>query len=241
MRQQTTRTDQLNHNERLLLSVVEQLSRPLLQLHHLAELAELQPKTAAEQWQLVRLLSGTSLQLAESYALSLRLEGKLTSVQLEPLAISSLLYEAAEALEPYAKQSGVTLELDTGPRAVPVLGDRMVLQAALVSLGQVFIDGGSQQDDMATIRLSAHRSRYGMVAGLYSDMSGLGAESLRQARQLHGRARQPLQRLVSGPAAGVFVADSLLRSLASRLHVARYHKLTGLAATLVPSAQLQLV
>jgi hypothetical protein len=58
---------------------------------------------------------------------------------------------------------------------------------------------------------------------------------------MQGRARQPMQRLVSGPAAGVFVADSLLQTLAARLHVAKYHNLTGLAATLQPSRQLQLI
>jgi hypothetical protein len=50
-----------------------------------------------------------------------------------------------------------------------------------------------------------------------------------------------LQRLVSGPAAGVFVADSLLETLSAHLHVARYHNLNGLAATLQPSQQLQLI
>ncbi len=234
-------TQQVNQDERLLLSVVEQFARPLLQLNYLAELAEANPEAAREQWETVRLLSGSSLQLAESYALSLRLNGKLTTLELEPLAVSSLLYDTAHVLEPYAKQLGVTLELDTGPRAVPVMADRAVLRAALTSLGQVFIDGGSQQEKTAIVRLAAHRSRYGMVAGLYTDMTSLGAESLRQARQLQGKARQPLQRLVSGPAAGVFVADALLHNLASRLHVARYHKLTGLAATLAPSAQLQLI
>jgi hypothetical protein len=39
----------------------------------------------------------------------------------------------------------------------------------------------------------------------------------------------------------VFVADSLLQTLAARLHIARYRNLTGLATTLQPSQQLQLV
>lgn len=229
-------------NEALLLNVVEQLSRPLLQLRSMAELAATDPALVAEQWQAVRLLADTGLQLAESYALNLRLHGKLTLLELEPVAVSALLYDTAHALEPYAKQHGVSLELETGPRVAPVLADRTVLQAALTSLGQVFIESSSQQETAAAVRLSAHRSRYGMVTGLYTDAAAsLGAESLRQARQLQAKARQPLQRLVSGPAAGVFVADALLQNLASRLHVARYHKLTGLAATLTPSAQLQLI
>jgi len=123
----------------------------------------------------------------------------------------------------------------------PILADRAVLQAAMTSLGQVFVLSQAESDVPAAVRLSAHRSRYGVVAGLYSHLPQLGADSLRRAHALQGRARQPLQRLVTGPAAGVFVADSLLRTLAARLHVARYHSLTGLATTLQPSSQLQLI
>jgi hypothetical protein len=120
-----------------------------------------------------------------------------------------------------------------------------VLASVLTSLGQVFIDAGAESETQIgqarTVYLGAHRSRHGVVTGLYSSSQDMSATSLRQARQLQGRARQPLQRLVTGPAAGVFVADSLLESLQSRLHVARYHKLTGLAATLMPSQQLALI
>ncbi len=233
---------QLQNDERLLLSVAEQLTRPLLQINRLAELAAADPSAATtEQWQTVQTIAGASLQLAESYALSLRLTGQLAALEFEPLTISSLLYDTAAVLEPAAKQFGVTLELDTGPKAAPVLADRMVLLAALRSLGQAFIEGGAESDQPAVVRLAAYRSRYGIVAGLYSSVHELGADSLRQARQLQGRARQPLQRLTAGPAAGVFVADALLQNLSSHLHAARYHKLTGLAATLLPSPQLQLV
>jgi hypothetical protein len=88
--------------------------------------------------------------------------------------------------------------------------------------------------------LSAHHGRYGVVAGCYSS-TALGTDTFRRAQSMQGRARQPIQQLVSGPAAGVFVADSLLQTLSARLHVARYRGMTGLAATLQPSEQLQLV
>lgn len=237
VRQDTT---QLSGQEQLLLSVVEQLSRPLLQMSHLAELAQSGEPTL-DDWKLMHTIAQSSLQLVESYSLSLRLQGKLTALEMEPLAVSSLLYDAAHLLDPVAKQYGVTLELDAGPRMTPIYGDRQVLQSVLTSLGHVFIASGAEQDTPVRVRLSAHRGRYGVVTGLYSSLVDLGTDSLRQARQLHGTARQPLQRLISGPAAGVFVADSLLASLQSRLHVARYHKLSGLAATLLPSQQLRLV
>ena len=225
------------------MGLAEQLSRPFLQVAQLAELAggATDQQTVAAHWQTVRAISESSLQLVESYALSLRVNGKVTPLQLEPVTVSSLLYDTAHSLQPLARQYAVELQLEPGPRAQPIIADRSVLQAALTSLGQVFVAAQAETEAPSLVRLSAHRSRHGIVAGLYSHAPQLGADSLRRAQALHGRARQPLQRLVSGPAAGVFVADALLRTLAARLHVARYRSLNGLAATLQPSQQLQLI
>jgi len=230
---------QLSSQERLFLSLVEQLARPLLTVSHLSELAVTDDKATSASWQTVRAITNSSLQLVEGYALGLRVHGKVTPLTLEPVTISSLLYDTAESLASFAGQYGVDMELDTGPRVQPVLADRAVLRAAFENLGQVFIT--AQAEERLPVRLSAHRSRHGIVAGLYGGSAQLGVDSLRRARMIQGRARQPLQQLVSGPAAGVFVADNLLQTLAAHLHVARYHNLTGLAATLQPSQQLQLV
>jgi hypothetical protein len=236
---------QLTSQEQLFLGLAEQLSRPFLQLSHEAELALATSHSTAgaaqARWETVQTLAQSSLQLVESYALSLRVHGKITALELEPVTISSLLYDTADALQPFARRYGVNLELDPGPRIQPVMADRAVLQSAMMSLGQVFVMAQAETEEPSAVRLIAHRSRYGIVAGLYGCSHQLGADSLRRAHALQGKARQPLHRLVSGPAAGVFVADSLLQTLASRLHVARYHSLSGLAATLQPSQQLQLI
>lgn len=233
---------QLSQEEQMFLSLAEQLSHPFTQISRLAELAgDDGAATAALRWQTVQAVADSSLQLVESYALSLRVQGHVTPLAIEPVTVSSLLYDTAAALEPFAKQYGVKLELEPGPRVQPIMADRTVLQSAMASLGQVFVLAQAEADEPAAVRLAAHRSRYGVVAGLYGNMPGLGVDSLRRARALQGRARQPLQKLVSGPATGVFVADSLLKALSAHLHVARYHNMTGLAATLTPSQQLQLV
>lgn len=232
----------LSSQERLFLGLAEQLAGPLYTMSRLSELAANNDSHgAAERWRMVRTIADSSLQLVESYALSLRVHGKVTPLRLEPVTVSSLLYNAATSLAPFARQYGVAIELEPGPRTHPVMADRTVLQSAFESLGQVFIMAEAEADKHSPVRLSAHRSRYGIVAGLYGGSIQLGIDSLRGARAVQGRARQPLQQLVSGPAAGVFVADSLLQTLAARLHVARYHSLSGLAATLQPSSQLQLV
>jgi hypothetical protein len=235
---QTGNEAQLGAQEKLFLCLIEQLSRPLLQIAQTSELsANLATEESASYWQLVQAMAQSSLQLVESYALSLRVHGNVTPLEFEPITVSSLLYDTAQALQPYAKQYSVELELQTGPKMHPIFADRSVLQAAMTSLGQVFVLAQSENDERMPVRLAAHRGRYGVVAGLYGQAPGLGADSLRRAQWLAGHARQPLQRLVSGPATGVFVADSLLKALSARLHVARYR----LATTLQPSSQLQLI
>lgn len=233
---------QLGEQERLFLSLIEQLSRPLLQIAQTSELsASANQNTSILQWQLVQSIAQSSLQLVESYALSLRVHGNITPLELEPVTVSSLLYDTAQTLQPYAQQYSVQIELESGPKMAPILADRAVLQSAMVSLGQVFVLAESENEEHSPVRLAAHRGRYGVVAGLYGQIPGLGVDSLRRAQQLHGTARQPFQRLVSGSAAGVFVADSLLKALSARLHAAKYHNLTGLATTLQPSSQLRLI
>lgn len=235
----------LSGQERLFLSLAEQFTRPLLQLAQIAELAAGDDlETSMERWKTVRAIAGSSLQLAESYALSLRVQGKVTPLELEPVTISSLLYDTAQNLQPFARAYGVELELEPGPRVQPIIADRTILQSALTSLGQVFVVAQAEtpvEDAPQLVRLAAHRSRYGVVAGLYGQSTQIGPDSLRRAQALHGKASEPLRHVVSGPAAGVFVADSLLHTLATQLHAARYRSLTGLAATLQPSQQMQLV
>lgn len=233
--QQPNGSAQLSGSERLFLSLSEELMRPWHQVAKFAELGD------GADWPLVRAIADGSMQLLESYALSLRVHGRVMPLELQPVTVSSLLYDTAEALQPFAKHYGVTLDLDTGPRLQPVIADRTVLRSAMLSLGQVFVTASAESEDDGPVLLSAHRSRYGIVAGLYSPDARLGADSLRRAHGLHGRARQPLSKLVSGPAAGVFVADSLLHALSAHLHVARLHKLSGLATTLAPSRQMQLI
>lgn len=232
-------TDQ---QERLFLSLAEQLSQTFLRLTRVAELApNADEATRLQQWSLVHDVAESAMLLTESYALNARLVQHLVTPELEPVTISSLFYDAAQQLTPLARRYGVELQLADLPRMSPVMSDRVVLQSALVSLGQVFVAAQAENETLQPLRLAAHRSRYGVVAGLYAEQSELSTEAFRRSRSLYGTARQPLARLTSGSASGVFIADNLLSAIAAKLHVARYHNLTGLATTLPICNQLQLV
>lgn len=128
-------------------------------------------------------------------------------------------------------------------RYEPIMAHRAGLEAALTSLGYVFIEAQSSAPHKyrPVLKLAAHRGKTGIVAGMFADLEGLSAEMYRRGRSLYGQARQPLTQLTASSGAGIFVADSLLASMQARLRIAHHQKLTGLAATFSSSNQLHLV
>lgn len=242
VQQSSSQSRGFGEQERLFMSLADGMSHTMLQLARLSEQAGMASRQRREHWQLVRDLSQASLQLLESYVLTMRMQGGTAEPELAPVAVPSLLQETAHLLEPFARQLNVTLELDMPQRLVPIMSDRAVLQSALLSLGQVFIAAQSQTDDeRGVVRLGAHMGRSGVIAGWYGRHLDLPTSVLSRARKLHGKARQPIPEFTCGPTAGVFIADSLLHSVAAQLHAARYHNATGLATTLPACQQLRLV
>lgn len=228
-------------DKRLFISVADGISHALLQISCLSESAVTGRNVRAQDWQAVHDISQASLQLLRGYNLTLRLQQGMQQPVLVPLATSAILHETARLLEPYARQLGVDLELDVSSRLEPVLVDRVVLQTALLNLGQVFVSAHSETERPVPVRLAAHKTRYGIVVGLYGEGIEVNNAMLRRARHLYGRAFQPYTKLVSGPASGVFVADGLLSSVSAKLHAARYRNATGLAVTLPICRQMRLV
>lgn len=223
----------------LLLSVAEQLKLPLLQIARQAELGRL---SQTADLTAIQTTAETALRLVDSYLLGVRLarDGQ-RELFLEPVAVSSVLYDAGQQLDSLAKFYGVKLELSLGGRFGPVLAHRQGLEAALTSLGAALIEAlPALESPSLRLQLAAHRCRYGIVTGLYSDSEALTAAALRQGRQLLG-SRQPLVTLTHSGGAGVFVADAILQAMRSRLKVSRHHRLYGLGAVLTPNHQLQLV
>jgi hypothetical protein len=156
--------------------------------------------------------------------------------------LSSVLYDSAVELTPLARAYGVDIDLMIDGKFGPVSANRQALQAVLVSLGCSLIEAlpaaGAGQLKLA---LSAHRCRYGLVAGIYSSNPGLSQQVLRQGRRLAGQARQPLPALSASSGAGIFVADAILQSTGSRLFSSRHRNLHGLGAVLPLNPQLQLI
>lgn len=227
-------------SQELVLSVAEQLKNPLTQIARSAELAALRGTSNNLE---IQAIADAALKLIDSYVLGVRLTLEDNrSLDTEPVSVSSVLYDTGQQLDALAKAYGVSLELNISGKYGPVLAHRQGLQAALTSLGYALIEAmpaaGSSQ---LRLQLATHRCRYGIVAGLYTDMEQLSTEALRQGRRLHGRVRQPLTQLSHTSGAGVFVADAILQAMHSSLNISRHHRLYGLGAILKPNPQMQLV
>jgi len=183
------------------------------------------------------------LQLAEAYRLLLNSD-QLNKLPMQPLAIGALLEEIAHQLTPYAKQYSTGLEVSVQHRLAPVLVHEPSLRSALEVLSSSLIRAQAAQTEQGSyqLMLGAHRSADNSIAtGVFSTVHGLSDKTLRAARSLVGKARQPLPAVPPGAAAGVLVADMLCTSMWQPLRAAAHNNLTGLATSIPASRQLQFV
>ncbi len=223
-------------SQELLLSVAEELKLPLLQIARMAEQAGQHNNTNIET------TAETALRLLDNYTLAVRLQLERAPLDAEPVSVSSVLYDSGQQLDAMARQYGVELELHVAGRYGTVMAHRRGLQAALVSLGTALIEAvPAQESPQLKLQLATHRSRYGIVAGLYSDNHQLTNAALARGRRLRSRSRQPLLNVTHSNGAGIFVADAILQAMRLRLRASRHHGLYGLGAVLPPNNQLQLV
>ncbi len=227
-------------SQQLLLSLAEQLKLPFLQIARQAELGDMTSFNALPS---ISTTAEGALKLLDNYILGVQLAGDPENLfATEPVSVSSVLYDAGAELMPLARAYDVRLDLQVDGKFGPVMAHRQGLQAALVSLGYALIEALPASDSpQLRLQLSAHRCRYGVVAGVYCNAEHLSAQTLRQGRKLHGHARQPLTHLSPSSGAGIFVADAILHAMQSQLTTSRHQNLRGLATILQPNPQLQLV
>lgn len=226
----------------LLRSVAEQLKLPLTVIARQAELGSLEPASATGMLAAIQTQSDLALRLVDSYLLGLQLAEEQVQLTLEPVSVAATLTDVAQDLHALAKLYDVDIEVHVDGKYVPVMAHANGFRAALLSLGYELIEAqAAGAETKERLSFVAHRTPHGVVAGLYGDFPALHAASWRKALELCGQARQAIPSLTTGSGAGLFVAETLFSAMDSRVRVGRFHKRIGLAATLQPSRQLQLV
>ena len=227
------------NSSRLLLTMVEQMKLPFMHISHTAQLLSLADNPDAAT---IQVAADTALRLLDGYLLGLYLtEEGVPPTELEAVSIAAILYDVAERISSFARSYGVTLDICIDGKQGPVVTYKRGLLTALLSLGYAFIEALPAHGAGLTLRLAAHRSSHGIVAGVYSETECITARSLEQGRTLYGRARQPLNNFSHTPGAGIFVADTIFEGMRTHLKISRYKRWLGVATTLQPHIQLQLV
>jgi hypothetical protein len=230
----------------LLMTLSDDLALPLLQVRSSIELLEADnfSKSAARRHAAESALNiEAGLQLEEAYRLLVG-SYEINKLPVEPIAVGALLDDIAHQLGPYAKQYSTKIEVSVQQRLAPVVVHQPSLHSALEVLGSSLIRAQAAQTDEKSYRLllGAHKTADNSIAtGVFSSVHGLSDKTLRAARSLVGKARQPLPAVPTGAAAGVLVADMLCAALWQPLRAAAHDNLAGLATTIPASKQLQFV
>lgn len=225
-------------DERLLAGIAEQVKLPFIQILHALETIE---EDGLESQKIIGSVSQSALRLLDGYLLNVRLqrEGQL---DLEPVSVSSLLYDIAEALRTSARLNGCEIDLKVAGKYGPVMARRDVLFSALTNMGHSFIEAlGSVEPGRRSITLSVRRTPSGILTGIYSDGVDISDSALVHAKKTMHHPHQPLVGFSSDSAAGIFVADSLFSRIEADMRTTSLDKQRGFAVTLQPSRQLSLV
>ncbi len=226
----------------LLKSVAEQLKVPLSNIARQAELTSLGGVIEMSDAAAIHTQATAALALVDSYLFGLELVQAQQVLPLEPVSVASALVDIRHELHEVANQYGVDLELNIGGKFEPVMAHPKGLRAALLSLGYGLIEAQAAQEiKRHRLTFAVHRTTRGIVAGVYGEYKHLDAAAWRKALKLCGQAPQPFTALTASSAAGLFVANAIMRSMQSHLRVGRYQKSNGLAATFQASQQLSFV
>ena len=226
---------------RLFLALAEQMKLPLMKTSRSAELARM--LNDMSKLEAIEYIADTGIDLIESYILSLKLQLAGDSMPLESVSLSATLHDVAHTLQKLDSARSFDIELHIAGKYGPIMAHARGLQVALVNIGKVLMatHGEREMHDRPVVTLAARRTQRGIAAGVFTNLDGLDAKTFAKARKLYGAAPQPLPQLTAESGAGIFIADSLLHTMESSLRVSHYRKLTGLAATFLPSQQLTLV
>ena len=238
--------EQLAEQRALLSALSDDLALPLLQIKSGLELLKAEnfsrvslPERAGS----MALSVEAGLQLIEAYHLALSL-GDMQTLPLEPVAVSAVLHDVAHQLTPYAQLYSTNLEVQVKGRLTPVLAHKPSLVAAMRVLGASLIraQAAEKRQKNYHLLLAAHRSPDNVIAaGVFSNMAGLSDRTLRTARALAGRARQPLAHVPAGAASGVLIADMLCSAMWQPLRASAHQGLSGLSTAVPTSKQLNFV
>ena len=226
---------------RLFIALAEQMKTPLIKASRTAELVRMTHDMS--KLEELEYSSDHGIDLIESYILSLKLQAAGEDVPLQSVSLSATLNDVAHTLQKLHAADAFDIELHIAGKYGPIMAHPAGLHAALMNIGKALMTTHAEREQSTRpiLKLAARKTQRGIAAGIFTNIDGLDASTFARSKRLYGTAAQPLPQLTSESGAGIFIADSLLQTMSSNIRVSHYKKMTGLAATFMPSQQLALV
>ena len=227
-----------NESQNLLSAVAEHLKQPLLYVKNAAELTKQSGTTLDSQ--ALQISAESGLLLIEQYITWQRHAYGATQKQEAQIGLSAIMREVSDVLRHIAKQQQVELHLTTNGRYAPVLTNSELFSSGMSALGLAFIEAATSTSDSKVV-FGVHKTRWGLVAGVYSSQIELSAEGFNRRKKHAHMSRQQLPLTSHAPMSGVAIAEAIFNLLPLQLRPARHKGMDGLAVTLPASPQLALL
>jgi K+-sensing histidine kinase KdpD len=226
--------------QNVLRNIAEDIKLPLLRILTEVQVARLSGDINHSS---IETTIDTTMRLLDNYILTTQLYNGQLELELEPVAVSAVMYDSAEYLYKYAKLLNCTVEVVVPSRtSVLAMADKSILQAALISLGYSFLHTATNaKQSKNTITYVAGVHNRAIVAGIFSKEAHISARDLRASRNLGGTARQPLQNFSYTSSSGIYIADALFSAMQAPMSIKRHKYMGGIGANLLPSRQLALL
>lgn len=223
-----------DQSDQLFTALAEQLKVPLLQI---ARLSDMSRESTLPR---ISVISEHALRLVDAYVQS-RSHNQI-NLNLEPINTSSVLYDVASELSPFAKQNDYTIEIDLRGKSMPIMGHRESLKTMISLLGASLIEANADEEGQSRhLILGTHRASQGTIIGAFSSHVALSQKALQLTRALHGRAAQSVPALGIAGGAGLAIADKLSEQMNAPLKAYKHRSLHGIGSLLNQSHQLQLL
>jgi len=231
----------ISGSDRLSRALAEELKLPLTHILRQVEISNSSSKNINESLKFIETNTETAINLIDNFLLSAQLNMGQLMLELEPVSITSTLYDVANELSKFAKMYDCNLKLDIKRKHNPVIANKRALITALTSLGYGFIESTKKSDKKNEVNIISKNTAFGVTTGIFSKNVNIDAKNFNRGQNLYGFSRQPISSLSFPGGASIYIAGSILQAMASRLRVTNYKKTPGLGVDLLTSRQMTLV
>lgn len=217
--------------ERGLLALARELQTSL---YYIAREAELGSKDAL---QVISDSAEYALRLIDSYLIASQVERGQLHLNLEPVALGSVLHDTKYALAT-SLHTDISIHIQN-KASLPIMTQKDVLRSALVASGMLIAEATTNNK---TVVLRSFTTRSGDIgAGVFARDINLSKRELEYALSNSGRPHMALPKYSGSTGISLSIADSLCRALGGRLEVKQLGRFTGLSTLLPKSEQLAII